>query len=138
MVKVPFDPDQVWTPKPRHHVGGTFNGRRVRGAIEWRDDSWGLMIGPAWLRDGGVAVGNDVDVTLEPDGPQRSDLADDVAAALAANPQAGEFFDGLAQFYRRGYLRWIEATKRDPAERVQRVGQTVELLANGVKDYRQR
>jgi uncharacterized protein YdeI (YjbR/CyaY-like superfamily) len=56
---------------------------------------------------------------------------------LAANPQAGEFFDGLAQFYRRGYLRWIEATKRNPAERVRRIAQTIELLATGVEDYRQ-
>jgi uncharacterized protein YdeI (YjbR/CyaY-like superfamily) len=68
----------------------------------------------------------------------RSDLADDVAAALAANPPAGAFFDGLAQFYRRGYLRWIDATKRDPAERARRIAQTIGLLAAGVKDYRQR
>ena len=51
--------------------------------------------------------------------------------------QAGEFFDGLAQFYRRGYLRWIEATKRSPDERARRIARTVELLAAGVKDYRQ-
>lgn len=138
MVKVPFDPDDVWTPKPRHHVGGTVNGRRVRGILERHDDGWGLLIGPAWLRDGSVAMGSDVDVALEPEGPQRSDLADDIAAALSANPRAGEFFDGLAQYYRRGYLRWIDATKRDPAERIRRIAQTVELLAAGVKDHRQR
>lgn len=138
VVTLPFDPDDVWTPKPRHHVGGEINGRRVRGVVERRDDGWGLPLGPAWLRDNNVTVGDDVDVAIEPEGPQRGDLADDVAAALAANPLAGAFFDGLAQFYRRGYLRWIEATKRDPAERVRRIAQTVELLAAGVKDYRQR
>ena len=90
------------------------------------------------MRDGGVPAADDVEIAIEPEGPQRSDLADDVAAALAANPQAGEFFDGLAQFYRRGYLRWIEATKRNPAERIRRIAQTVELLAAGVKDYRHR
>jgi hypothetical protein len=35
-------------------------------------------------------------------------------------------------------LRWIDATKRDPAERARRITQTIELLAAGVKDYRQR
>jgi hypothetical protein len=138
VLRVPFDPDEVWTPKPRHHVGGTINGRRVRGIIERHDGAWGLRLGPAWLRDCGVAVGDEVEVEIEPEGPQRGDLADDIAAALVANPQAGEFFDGLAQFYRRGYLRWIEATKRNPAERDRRIARTVELLAAGVKDYRQR
>ena len=90
------------------------------------------------VRDCGITAGDDVEVQIEPEGPQRSDLADDFADALAANPLAGEFFDGLAQFYRRGYLRWIDATKRNPAERVRRIARTVELLVAGVKDYRQR
>jgi uncharacterized protein YdeI (YjbR/CyaY-like superfamily) len=30
--------------------------------------------------------------------------------ALAANPAAGAFFNTLAQFDRKAYLRWIEAT----------------------------
>ncbi len=138
LVPVPFNPDEIWTPKPRHHVGGTVDGHRVRGVVERHDRLWGLRLGAAWLRDCGVAAGDEVDVEIEPEGPQRGDLAEDVAAALAANPQAGEFFDGLAQFYRRGYLRWIEATKRDPAERARRIARTTELLAAGVKDYRQR
>lgn len=138
MVPVPWNPDEIWTPKPRHHVGGTVNGCRVRGVIERQDGGWGLHLGPAWMRDCGITPGDEVDVELEPEGPQRGDLADDIAAALAANPQAGDFFDGLAQFYRRAYLRWIDGTKRDPAERVRRIAQTVELLTAGVKDYRQR
>jgi hypothetical protein len=138
VLRVPFDPDEVWTPKPRHHVGGTVNGRRVRGIIDRQNGAWGLRLGPAWLRDCDVAIGEEVELEIEPEGPQRSDLADDIAAALVANPQAGEFFDGLAQFYRRGYLRWIEATKRNPAERDRRIAQTVGLLAAGVKDYHQR
>ena len=42
---------------------------------------------------------------LAPDGPQRVDLAEDIFAALAANPAAGAFFDALRQFYRKAYLR---------------------------------
>jgi Bacteriocin-protection, YdeI or OmpD-Associated/Domain of unknown function (DUF1905) len=138
LIPVPFDPDEAWTAKSRHHVGGTVNGCRVRGVVERHDRGWGLLLGPAWLRGGAVAVGDEVELDLEPEGPQRSDLADDVAAALAADPAAGEFFDGLAQFYRRGYLRWIEATRRDPAELARRIARTVELLAAGSKDHRQR
>ncbi len=49
---------------------------------------------------------------LAPDGPQRVDLAEDIFAALAANPAAGAFFDALRQFYRKAYLRWIDASTR--------------------------
>jgi len=52
---------------------------------------------------------------------------------LAANPQAGAFFDALAQFYRRACLRWIDATKRSPDRRADRIAEMVELLAAGAK-----
>jgi Bacteriocin-protection, YdeI or OmpD-Associated/Domain of unknown function (DUF1905) len=138
LVPVPFDPDVVWAPKPRHHIGGTIDGMRVRGVIELYDGQPGFLLGPAWRRDCGVAAGDEVEVVIEPEGPQRGDLAEDVAAALAASPQAALFFDSLAQFYRRGYLRWIDATKRNSDRRAQRIAQMIDLLNAGVKDYRSR
>jgi Bacteriocin-protection, YdeI or OmpD-Associated len=68
------------------------------------------------------------------DGPQRGDLADDIAAALAANPAAGAFFDTLARFYRKAYLRWIDATTRRPDLRAARIAEVVGLLAAGIKE----
>jgi len=136
VVPVPFDPDEVWGPKQRHHVTGTINGHRYRCVVARHGDGWGIVTGSLWAC--GAAVGDEVEVHMEPEGPQRADLADDLAQALADNPAAGAFFDGLAQFYRRGYLRWIDATKRSPDERARRIAQTVELLSAGVKDYRQR
>jgi hypothetical protein len=133
-VPVPFDPDEVWRPKPRHHVTGTVNGRRVRATIDSHDGRLGFPIGRVWLRDCGVAVGDVVDVEIMPEGPQRDDLADDIAAALEANPGAGAFFDSLAQFYRRGYLRWIDATTRSPAKRAERIAEVVRLLDAGLKE----
>jgi len=62
-------------------------------------------------------TGDEVEVVLYPEGPQRANLAPDVAAALDTAPDAAAFFDSLAQFYRRGYLRWIDATKRSPDKR---------------------
>jgi hypothetical protein len=55
--------------------------------------------GPAWRRDCGIEPGDTVDVLLAPEGPQRTDLAPDVTAALEAEAEAGVFFDSLAQFY---------------------------------------
>jgi uncharacterized protein YdeI (YjbR/CyaY-like superfamily) len=56
-----------------------------------------------------------------------------VAKALDAEPLAGAFFDGLAQFYRRGYLRWIDGASRRPDERAARIVEVVSLLRAGVK-----
>ena len=132
-VPVPFDPDRVWGRKAEHHVHGTVNGMGVRGVIEAFGESRGIVLGPAWRRGCGLATGDAVDVVLEPEGPQRGDLAPDVAAALAADPRAGEFFDAIAQFYRRAYLRYIDSTKRRPELRAARIAEVVELLAAGIK-----
>ncbi len=69
-----------------------------------------------------------------PEGLQRGDLDADIAAALDAHPAAGAFFDSLAQFYRKAYLRWIDGTKRRPHERVRRIQEMVTLLEAGIKE----
>jgi uncharacterized protein YdeI (YjbR/CyaY-like superfamily) len=78
--------------------------------------------------------GRRVEVVLEPEGPQRADLAPDIAAALDAAPQAGAFFDSLAQFYRNAYIRWIDATRRRPEQRPLRIAEMIRLLAQGRKE----
>jgi hypothetical protein len=132
-IAVPFDPDEAWGAKAEHPVGGTVNGQRVRGTLQPGRGGWAFTVGPAWLRDGRVTVGDDVVVELEPEGPQRADLADDIAAALEASPAAAAFFDTLAQFYRKAYLRWIDATTRRPDLRAARIAEVVDLLAAGIK-----
>jgi hypothetical protein len=133
-IPVPFDPDAVWGAKPRHHIHGTVNGMGVRGVIEPVGDGQGFTLGPAWLRGCGLTAGDTVTVHIKPEGPQRAELAEDIAAALDANPQAAAFFDSLAQFYRRAYLRWIDATKRRPAQRPQRIAEMIRLLEAGHKE----
>ena len=140
-IEVPFDPDETWGAKAYHPVGGTIQpvagtacGRRLRGRVARDGGQWVFTINPMWMRDTGVAVGDEVMVELEPEGPQRADLADDIASALEASPAAAAFFDTLAQFYRKAYLRWIDATTRRPDVRAARIAEVVELLAAGVKE----
>jgi hypothetical protein len=141
VIAVPFDPDQTWGAKAFHPVGGTIQpvagtscGRRLRGRITTDGNQWVFTLNSMWMRDTGVAVGDEVMVELEPEGPQRGDLADDIASALEANPAAAAFFDTLAQFYRKAYLRWIDATTRRPDLRAARIAEVVELLAAGIKE----
>jgi hypothetical protein len=134
LVPVPFDPDAASGRKLEHRVAGTVNGMGVRAVIEPLGDGHGILLGPAWRRDCGIAPGDEVAVVLAPEGPQRGDLAPDVAAALEAEPAAAAFFDSLAQFYRNAYLRWIDATKRRPELRSARIAEMVDLLEAGHKE----
>jgi hypothetical protein len=133
-IAAPFDPDDLWGAKADHPVGGTIDGKHVRGRLSPVSGGWVLTVTPLWLRDTGVAIGDDVTVELAPEGPQRGELADDVAVVLAANPAAAAFYDTLAQFYRKAYLRWIDSTIRRPDLRAARIAEVVDLLAAGIKE----
>jgi hypothetical protein len=133
VVPAPFDPDEVWSVKATHAVSGTINGDFVRGKLDRSAGEWALTVSAMWARDRGIASGMRVEVDIAPEGPQRHDLAPDVAAALAANPKAAAFFDTLAQFYTKAYLKWIDATSRRPALRTERITEVVKLLEAGIK-----
>jgi len=133
VVAIPFDPDKAWGAKAVHHVAGTVNGCRVRVTLAPGDGGWAFTLNPSRMRGTGAEVGSEAAIELTPEGPQRGDLADDIAEALAATPAAGAFFDTLAQFYRRAYLRYIDATTRRPDLRAARIAEVVSLLADGIK-----
>ena len=132
-IVLPFDPAQTWGSRPRYHVAGTINGHDIRGALVEFSKGFFLPLGPAWRRCTGLKVGDPVLVDLAVEGPQREGLAPDIAAALDAEPEAAAFFDSLATFYRKGFLRWIDATKRSPEIRAARIAEMVELLKSGQK-----
>ena len=134
LVRLPFDPDATWGNKPQHHVRGTVGGKRVRGPLRRTPEGWVLPLGAAWLRDNPLTADETVDVELEAEGPQNVDLAPDVAAALTSSPRAAAFFSGLATFYRKGYLRWIDGAARRPEVRAQRLRDLVVYLEEGRKE----
>jgi hypothetical protein len=134
VIVVPFDPDEAWGAKAVHHVNGTVNGCRVRVTLAPGATGWAFTLNPARMNAAGIAAGSDVVVELAPEGPQRGDLADDISAALAAAPAAAAFFDTLAQFYRKAYLRYIDATTRRPDLRAARIAEVTGLLAAGIKE----
>jgi hypothetical protein len=127
IVTVPFDPNDVWGAKERHYVAGSLNGCTIRARIESAGEKYFLSLGPAWRRDNGFEEGMKVDVTLHPEGPQSETLSSDVTAALNAAPDAKAFFDSLASFYRKNFIRWIESAKR-PQTRAARIEEMIKSL----------
>jgi len=79
----------------------------------------------------GVAVGDRFPVELALDTePRTVAVPDDLAAALAADPDAGAAFDRLPFSHRRKYVAWVEEAKR-PETRARRVAGTLDRLREG-------
>ncbi len=132
-ISIPFNPNKVWGVKQRHHITGSINGHPVRGALDSDSDQYFLPLGAAWRRDNGLDADTAVDVELMPEGPQTDTLAPDLLAALESEPEARAFFESLATFYRKGYLRWIDGAARRPELRHARIAELVVLLKAGKK-----
>ncbi|HYK90020.1 MAG TPA: YdeI/OmpD-associated family protein [Acidobacteriota bacterium] len=132
-VTLPFDPATLWGPRGRYYVAGTIGGTKFRGRLDQSAKGHFLPLGPVWRRTAGLRPGDAVEVVIGDENPPRDGLAPDVAAALDADPEAGGFYDALAGFYRKNYLRWIDSTKRRPDVRAARIAELVQLLKSGHK-----
>lgn len=133
VIALPFAPDAVWGPRGSHLVvTGAIAGVPFRGPLDKVDDRLVVVLDHLW--DGPVVdAGAEVDVVIAAEDPQSDNVAPDVAAAWAAAPEARSFFDGLAGYYRRNYIRWIEGAKL-PTTRAARIAQMVTLLKHGQRE----
>ena len=79
----------------------------------------------------GVAAGDEVEVTLEPDtAPREVAVPDDFAAALDADPEARRTFDALSYSNRRFHVESITGAKTDET-RARRIAKSVAILHEG-------
>jgi hypothetical protein len=131
-IAIPFNPNEVWGVKARHHIRGAVNDHPVRGSLGSDGKQYFLPLGAAWRRGCGLDAGDQVEVILSPEGPQSESLSADVVDALDVEPQAKAFFESLATFYRNTYIKWIESAKR-PETRAARIQEMIELLKAGKK-----
>jgi hypothetical protein len=132
-ITMPFVPSDKWGKKPRHFVKGTINGVAFSGSLGSRGGIHFMPVNKDLQSEAAISPGDAVTVIIEPQGAAAaSDLPEDLENALADNPSAREFLEGLSAFYRNSYLAWIAAAKK-PETRASRVEQTVKLLAQKQK-----
>ncbi len=130
LIEIPFEPTGVWGSRDRYYVHGSVGGSRVRGVIEPSGDRWFMSLGPQWRKRAGLEAGAEVEVALEPESPLLAELAPDLAGALEAEPEARNFFESVAPFYRKNYVRWIESARRAET-RARRIAEAVRALKVG-------
>jgi hypothetical protein len=79
----------------------------------------------------GVSIGTAYPVEISADaGPRTVETPDDLAAALAGEPEVRTAFEALAFSHRKEFVRWITEAKRE-ATRAQRVAKTIEMVRAG-------
>jgi uncharacterized protein YdeI (YjbR/CyaY-like superfamily) len=75
-----------------------------------------------------VGEGDEITMTVEfDDVPRVAEVPPELAAALAANPDAAQAFEGLSYSHSREYAEWVSEAKR-PATRERRAVQAVERI----------
>lgn len=133
-VRFPYDPAELFGTRGRVPVKATFDGVEYTGSLVPMDGGAHVIGVLKAIRDQlGKQVGDTVDVVLALDaGPRTVAVPADLAAAIAASPQAAGAFDSLSHSHRREYVQWVTEAKRD-GTRKRRVEQTVQMLSEGRK-----
>ncbi len=130
VVPVPPALVQALGGQPNQRVLVTLNGHLLRrGLLPRADGSRYLLLGKLVCQKLGVAVGDQLAVTLAPDpNPDHVDLPDELAEGLDAWPEAAAAFARLTPGRQRGIAYRIDSAKRAET-RLQRALHELEQLA---------
>ena len=117
----------------RRAVSVGLNGYDYRNTVGVMSGQHLVSVSAAVRSATGLAAGDRVTVTLTVnDTPREIDVPDDFAAALAAQPAAGEFFGTLSNSIQRYHIDLIEGAKADETRR-RRIDKAIGLFLDGKK-----
>ncbi len=112
----------------RPPVSVTVNGYTWRTSVASMGGRFMIGVSAQARAGAGVTADDVLEVEVEHDtAPREVEVADDLAAALAAAPAARARFEALAYSHQRRYVEAVEATKR-PQTRANRIAKTIEAL----------
>jgi hypothetical protein len=133
-VAVVLDADQValiGEGAKRFPVAATINGETWRSTVVRMRGEFLLGLSKEVRAQVGADAGDTVEVSAALDTAERVvEVPPELAAALAADPEASAVYERLAYTHRKEFARWVgEGTKEDT--RLRRAGQTLEMLRSG-------
>jgi hypothetical protein len=133
-------PEAAWLAvggKATKRVVATLNGHIERlGLLPLEGGGRYLMLRKSLCQYLGLAIGQEVDVSLTPDlDPEHVDLPDELAEALGAWPEAEAAFARQSGAMRRAIARKVADAKR-PDTRARYAVELAERLAHGSHPFR--
>ena len=128
-VDFPYDVPELFGVRGQVKVKATFDGVSYRGSLSNMGAGGHCLLVRKDVRAKiGKKVGDEVAVTVQKDTEERIvEVPEDLAGALAANPEAQAFYDTLSFTNRKEYAVWVTSAKR-PETRTGRVAASVEKL----------
>ena len=129
VVRVPFDPAEVWAERVRLRVCGEVNGVRFRTSLfPDRRGGFCLLVNRATQAGAGLVLGSAAEFVLGPDLEARSaELPDELAVLLEEEEGLRGWYDGLTEYTRREIGKWVCGVKSEAA-RLGRAEQMAERL----------
>jgi Bacteriocin-protection, YdeI or OmpD-Associated/Domain of unknown function (DUF1905) len=131
-VQLPFDARERFG-KARAPVRGTVAGASFRTTVAAYGGRYYVGFNKQVRERANIAIGDEVDVTLElDDEPRTVVVPPHLAAALDSDPKAKAEFERLSYTHRREYAEWISEAKREET-RVRRADKALAMLREGVR-----
>jgi bacteriocin resistance YdeI/OmpD-like protein/uncharacterized protein DUF1905 len=126
-IYLPFDPKEVFG-RARAPVKVTINGAMYRTTTAPYGGDFLIPVRREVRDAAGIVAGDRIHVVMElDDQPRTVEVPDDLAEALAADPEARTRFDALSFTHRKEYVNSVIDAKR-PETRARRIERTVEQL----------
>ena len=130
-IEVPAEVVAALGPSRKPPVRVTINGHTYRSTVATMNGVFMVGVTNEFRRESGVAAGDTVDVDIELDTEKREvTVPADLATALAAEPAARDFFDGLSYSNKRRIVIPIDDAKT-PETRERRIASSVAKLREG-------
>jgi Bacteriocin-protection, YdeI or OmpD-Associated/Domain of unknown function (DUF1905) len=109
----------------------TLNEYVYRSTVAPMNDGFWVGVSADHRAASGLSAGDEVQVTLELDtAPREVEVPAELAAALAEDPAARAFFDGLSYSNKRVFTLSVEGTS-NPETRARRVAKAIGLMREG-------
>jgi hypothetical protein len=130
-IEIPLDVRAIFG-RARPPVTVTINGYTYRSTVAVYGEGYFLPVNKANRAGAAVDAGDRVTVELAEDQAARTvAVPDDLGAALLADPEVNERFEGLAYTHRLEYVRWVTEAKKAET-RARRITETVRRLREGL------
>lgn len=129
IVKLPFDPTEVWPQRNRLRVRGTINGFAFRTSLfRMQKEQFFLLVNKPMQKGAGVVLGSVAEIVLEPDLEERPVKPPPELEALLRQDRAlRKWHDALNESARKWVGDWI-AQPKSAESRVKRAEQMAERM----------
>ena len=128
IARVPFDPSKIWPKMIRLRVRGAVNQAAFRTSLFADGNGYFILVNRETQKRARVALGDSVEIELEPDLESRpAELPDVLEALLEDEAELRVWYDGLSESQRREIGKWVLGVKSEEA-RMRRAQQMAERL----------